>query len=125
MPGVTLDTGALIAIERGDRRLQALLAEATTAAGTIAVPAGVIAQAWRGSARQARLARFLALDAVVAVGLDDAEARATGVLCGARGTSDVVDASVVICARSRGHGVVTGDPDDIAALDPALRVIAL
>jgi hypothetical protein len=31
MPGVTLDTGALIAIERADRRMQALLDEAYTA----------------------------------------------------------------------------------------------
>ena len=37
MPGATLDTGALIAIERGDRRLQALLGEATVAGAEIAV----------------------------------------------------------------------------------------
>ena len=125
MPGVTLDTGALIAIERGDRRLQALLDEASAASADIAVPAGVVAQAWRGSLRQARLARFLALHTVTTVPLDEPEARATGALCGAAGTSDVVDASVVICARARGHAVVTGDPDDLAALDPVLRLVKL
>lgn len=125
MPGITLDTGALIAVERGDRRLQALLDEATATGSDLAVPAGVIAQAWRGSLRQARLARFLALSSVTAVVLDEPEARAAGALCGRAGTADVVDASVVICARARGHSVVTGDPDDIAALDPALRLVTL
>ncbi len=123
MPGITLDTGALIAVERGDRRLQALLDEATATGSDLAVPAGVIAQAWRGSLRQARLARFLALSSVTAVVLDEPEARAAGALCGRAGTADVVDASVVICAR--GHSVVTGDPDDLAALDPALRLVTL
>jgi predicted nucleic acid-binding protein len=123
--GATLDAGALIAIERGEPRLQALLDEAAAAGLGIAVPAGVIAQAWRGSSRQARLARFLALSAVTTVPLDEPEARAAGVLCGRTGTSDVVDASVVICARARGHAVVTGDPGDLAALDPALRLVRL
>jgi predicted nucleic acid-binding protein len=123
--GATLDTGALIAIERGDRRLQALLDEAAAAGAELAVPAGVVAQAWRGSNRQARLARFLALAAVTVVPLDDLHARAAGVLCGRAGTADVIDASVVICARARDHAVLTGDPDDLAALDPTLRIVAL
>lgn len=123
MPGATLDTGALIAIERGDRRLQALLDEANAAGADLAVPAGVIAQAWRGSQRPARLARFLAQSTVTTVPLDEPEAKATGALCGRAGTSDVVDASVVICARARGHAVLTGDADDLAALDSALRTV--
>ena len=101
-----MDTGALIAIERGDRRLQALIDEAAGGGAEIAVPAGVIAQAWRGSKRQAHLARFLALSAVTTVALEEPEARAAGALCGRAGTSDVVDASVVICARARGHARV-------------------
>lgn len=125
MEGLTFDTSALIAIERADRRMQALLDEAGAVAAPLAVPAGVIAQAWRGSARQARLARFLALPTVTAVALDEPEARATGALCGRAGVDDVVDASVVICARARGHAVVTGDPEDLAALDPALRLVIL
>jgi predicted nucleic acid-binding protein len=125
VPGVTLDTGALIAIDRGDRRLQALLDEAGDAGAELAVPAGVIAQAWRGSARQARVARFLALSTVTVVALDEPEARASGTLCGRAGTADVVDASIVICARARGHAVVTGDPQDLAALDPYLRLVTL
>lgn len=124
MAGLTLDTGALIAIDRGDRRLQALLDEAAAARAELAVPAGVIGQAWR-SGSQARLARFLGLEIVSAVPLDEREARAAGVLCGRAGTADVIDASVVICARARGHAVVTGDPEDLAALDPSLRLVEI
>ncbi len=125
MAGITLDTGALIAIERGDRRLQALLDEAAAVDAAIAVPAGVIAQAWRGSKRQARLARFLGLSSVTAVALDEPEARAAGSLCGLARTADIVDASVVVCARERGHAVMTADQDDLRALDNQLRLIAV
>jgi predicted nucleic acid-binding protein len=123
--GVTLDTGALIAIERGDPRLQALLDEAHVAGAELAVPAGVIAQSWRGGTRQARLARFLRLATVTVVSLDEPVARAAGVLCGRAGTADVVDASVVICARDRGHAVISSDPGDLTALDPTLPIVAL
>jgi hypothetical protein len=44
-------------------------------------------------------------------------------LCGARGTSDVIDATVVLCARARGHRVVTSDPDDLRRLDSAIPLI--
>ena len=125
MAGVTLDTGALIAIDRGDRRLQALLEEAAAHGAGVAVPAGVVAQAWRAAPRQARLSRFLRLAEVTVVPLNAAEARAAGALCGHAGTTDVVDASVVVCARSRGHAVITGDTGDLAALDPTLRLIDL
>lgn len=125
MAGVTLDTGALIAIERGDPRLQALLGEADAAGAELAVPADVIAQSWRGGTRQARLARFLRLASVAVVSLDEPQARAAGALCGRAGTADIVDASVVICARDRGHAVISSDPDDLTALDPTLPIIAL
>lgn len=120
---MTLDTGALIAIDRAIPRLQALIDEAAAAGVILAVPTGVIAQAWRGSARQARLARFLALSNVEAVPLDEPTARAAGVLCGRSATADIIDASVVICARQRGDTVLTSDPDDLHRLDPTLDVV--
>lgn len=121
--GATLDTGALIAIERGTRRMQALLDEAAIADAVLAVPAAVVAQAWRGQPRQVRLARFLRQRNVEVVQLDNPAARAAGVLCGRAGTDDVVDASVVLCARQRHHDVVTSDPDDLRLLDPTLRLL--
>lgn len=57
--GVTLDAGALIALEKGDGRMIALLQLALRARKRFYVPAGVAGQAWRSGARQATLARFL------------------------------------------------------------------
>jgi len=123
--GVTLDTGALIGIERGSPRMQALLDEAWAVGATFRVPAGVLAQAWRGTPRQARLARFLGMANVSVVPLDDAGARAAGVLCCRSGVNDIVDATVAICARLADGSVVTTDPDDLRRLDPKLRIVAL
>jgi predicted nucleic acid-binding protein len=46
-------------------------------------------------------------------------------LLAASGTSDIVDAHVVICARRTGQHVVTSDPGDLRLLDPAVRLIAI
>ena len=123
MPGATLDTGALVAIERGSPRMQALLDETAASGLQFAVPAGVVGQAWRASARQARLSRFLGLAQVTVVSLDEPAARAAGVPCGRSDTDDVIDASVVVCARVHGHAVVTSDVRDLGRLDPTLRLI--
>ncbi|MGH9121318.1 MAG: PIN domain-containing protein [Acidimicrobiales bacterium] len=125
MPGVTLDTGALIAIERGDRRMQALLDEAQAAGLPIDIPAGPLAQAWRSGPRQVRLARTLHLANVTVPVLDESTAKAVGVLCGQAGTSDVVDASVVLNGRLRDQTVITSDPADLRSLDPQVRIAEL
>lgn len=116
---VILDAGALIAVDRADRRVIRLL----ELAEEIHVPAGAVAQAWRNPARQARLARLLGAREVAIHDLDAPGARAAGQLCGATGTSDVVDASVVLVARSVDGVAVTSDPDDLTRLDPALDVV--
>jgi hypothetical protein len=124
--GLTWDADALIAIERGDRRVRVLLDEAERAGWAIAAPVGPLAQVWRGDARQAALARsFNATDQVGIVEWDGATARATGVLCGRVGTSDVVDTSVTLCTRERDHHIITSDPQDFAVLDLQLPVIAV
>ena len=119
---VVLDTGALIGIERGDERMSALLEASLRSAVKFLVPAAVLAQAWRDGARQTRLARFLKTPVVEVLPLSEAQARAAGVLCGLSGTSDVVDASVVIAAKEHRCPVVTGDPADLGALDPSLQL---
>lgn len=121
--GATLDTGALIAFVRNDRRVVALIRRAEESGDVLAVPAGVVAQAWRNGRRQARLARLLGSDTCVVVALDDRTARLAGLLCALSQTADVVDASVVVCARDRRHRVVTSDPSDIRRLDPSLDVV--
>lgn len=125
-PGLTFDAGGLIAVERRDRRIRVLIDEAVRAGLDIAVPVGPLAQVWRGDPRQVLLARFLGVTGgVEVVDWDAAAARAAGVLCGRTGTSDVIDASVVLCARERGHRVVTSDPGDMVALDPRLPLITV
>jgi hypothetical protein len=125
MGGLTLDAGALIALERNERQVVTLLARALERELAIVVPAGVIAQVWRDGRRQVRLARFLAAEEVELEPLDDRRARAAGQLCGVRRTTDIVDASVVLCARARRHRIVTSDPDDLARLDPAATLIVV
>ena len=88
----------------------------------LAVPAGVLAQVWRASARQARLARLLGSPLVEVVPLDRSLALAVGKLCAETGVRDAVDVSVVVCARQRGHSVVTSDPEDLRRIDPELRL---
>ncbi len=123
MSGLTLDAGALIAFERNDRKVVAIVKRALDNGQRLAVPAGVVGQTWRDGRRQARLARLLTPRVVEVEPLDDARARAAGQLCGVTRTSDVVDASVVLCARARGHGILTSDADDIRRLDPRARIV--
>lgn len=125
MSGVTLDAGALIAFERNERAVVAIIARAYEQKIRLAAPAGVVGQVWRDGRRQARLARLLGSELVEIESLDDRRARAAGQLCGVAGTSDVIDASVVLCARARGHVVVTSDLDDLRRLDPSLRYIRI
>ena len=58
-PGLSLDSGALIAIEAGVRRVLVLVDETLKAGGSVHVVAGVLAQVWRGGPAQARLSRVL------------------------------------------------------------------
>ena len=57
MAGITLDAGALIALDRNDRRVLVLLARAWETGARVTVPATALAQAIRQPERQARLAR--------------------------------------------------------------------
>ena len=123
--GIVLDAGALIALDRGDKRLIALLDRALTQGRAFRVPAGVVGQAWRDGRVQVVLARFLRSEEVEIVPLDDQLARSCGELCAAANSPDVIDASVVILARERRDPIVTSDPNDLRRLDPAAQIIAV
>lgn len=116
-----LDAGALIALDRGDRGTWALLAEVHRAGQRPVVPAPVIAQAWRGERRQARLASVLSgADLVLA---DGPVARRAGELLGRARTTDVLDALVALAAQDRpGWEVLTSDPGDIHHLLQTLNI---
>ena len=125
MAGMTMDAGALIAVDRNERRVLVLLARARETGSRVIIPASALAQALRRPERQARLARLLRQPTTDVVPLDRVDATNVGRLLAASGTSDVVDAHVVICARRARQQAVTSDPDDLRALDPTLRVVTI
>jgi hypothetical protein len=125
MPGVTMDAGALIAVDRSDRRVLVLLARARETGAVVTVPATALAQAIRRPERQARLARLIRQPSTEVISLDRVDATSTGRLLAASGTSDIADAHVVICARRASQPVVTSDPGDLRALDPAISLITI
>jgi hypothetical protein len=111
-----LDAGALIAVERSDRELVALL-KAEHRAGRVPVThGGIVGQVWRDGARQARLARLLA--AVEIAPLDDALGRRAGILLARTHTADVLDAAVVLLATD-GDVIATSDVSDLSTLAAA------
>jgi hypothetical protein len=110
---IIYDAGALVAAERNVRSVWALHDAVLRRDLTPIVPAGVLAQVWRGGP-QANLSRLLSGCRVSS--LDEPLARAAGSLCGQAGTSDVVDASVVVLAHAMRAPVVTGDAGDLSAL---------
>lgn len=122
-PGLTLDAGALVAIERDGRRVRAVCDEVIKRGGRIHVLPEVIAQVWRGGVRQERLASFLKAREVTCPEYDQRTARAVGVMCGVSGHADVVDVHVAVHARRLQHHVVTSDADDLRRVDPTLMII--
>ncbi len=125
MNGIVFDAGGLIALERNDRRVLAILDTALEDGDRIIVPATALAQVIRNPAKQVRLWRMIQFDQTEVVPLDGSHAQAVGALLARTGTSDITDAHVVICAQVADHAVITSDPLDIRRLDPKLRVIAV
>lgn len=104
--GLTYDIGALIAAERDDRSMWALH-RATIARGLPpTVPAGVLAEAWRGGPQQ-RLSRLLTGCKVEELG--EAQARAVGALVARSGLADTVDVAVAERAMRRNDAVITSN----------------
>jgi hypothetical protein len=116
--GVTYDTGALVAADRGERRQWARHRALLTRRDVPTVPSPVLAQAWRGSSRQALLSRLLTGCAIEA--LDDAQARAVGTLAARAATTDIVDACVVEGALRRRDLIISSDPGDLQAIAAAI-----
>ena len=110
--GVTFDTGVLIALERRKAGALALLRACRIARASITIPAGVIAEWWRGTHRGL-------LEIGNLEGLTPALAERAGELLATTGGSNAVDAMVVASAAQRGDIVVTSDPDDLRALAEA------
>lgn len=114
---LVLDAGALIALERNDRRMWARLDAAADAGLDVVVPAGALAQVWRGTANQARLGQALK---TTRVGKFDAIARPAGELCQSARSADPIDAAVVLNATGTTSVIATSDPKDMRRLIRAL-----
>jgi hypothetical protein len=123
---LVFDAGGLIALDRGDRAVGALLAVAAQDGVEAVTSSACVAQAWRDPARQARLVRALA--GFLEWPLDPACARRCGLLLTVSRTSDIADAAVVLLAQT-GDTVLTSDPQDIehllhaAGTDAHVRVV--
>ncbi|HMD93186.1 MAG TPA: hypothetical protein VKG80_11140 [Trebonia sp.] len=117
MSALVLDAGALVAVDRGDRAMAARLRVAQQHGVDLRSNAMVVAQVWRDRhGRQAGLAQLLRAVDVRAVSPQDG--RQAGVLLGVTGTSDPVDATVVLLA-SPGDRILTSDPRDLTPLAEA------
>lgn len=114
---IVFDTGALIAGDRNDPKIRAIIRAARDERATILVPAGCLAEAWRDGSSQANLARLMksvhgvpALDAIAAV-------RAGERLVRVSPSVGPIDASVANIACSHSPSIiVTSDPNDMASL---------
>lgn len=113
MAALVFDTGGLIALDRGERKVGALLATAAANGIEAVTSTACVAQARRDPARQARLAR--ALVGFLERSLDPAVARDCGRLLARAAMIDVVDASLALLVEA-GDTVVTSDPEDITRL---------
>lgn len=108
--GLTYDTGALVAAERDDRIMWSLHRAALRRGLPPAVPAGVLAEGWRGGP-QANMSRLL--EGCDIEDLTKTQARAVGALAARADHDDIVDVSVVEGAVRRNHAVVTSNPGRI------------
>lgn len=120
--GITLDTGALIAIERRKQRGMQLLELAKQRLAVLSVPVPVVAEWWRGRTD----VRERILDAVNVEALSLAVARSAGEAIASVPRTTAIDAIVMAFAASRGDVVFTGDTEDLERLRaffPTVRVL--
>jgi predicted nucleic acid-binding protein len=120
--GLTLDTGALIALERRRLRMRTHLQLAHDERRTITVPAPVVIEWWRGRTDL----RELILASMVVEPLSDRLARIAGEAMVAVRGSSAVDALVMASAAQRGDVVYTSDVGDLEEFNlvfPDVRVL--
>lgn len=123
-----LDSGAVIALARGDQRARAFLARALELGVPVEIPVVVVAETVRGGPRDAPVHRVL--NAVGSVpDAREIHGRTAGQLLGEARSSETVDALVVAHAVVAGGAhVLTGDREDLerlAAPHPEVWVQAL
>lgn len=116
-----LDAGALVAIDKRDRTVGAMLRVLQRDEVPVTTSGGVVAQVWRDGGRQANLARILSGVDVEAI--DDLTGRRVGELLRQNQSDDLVDAHIALLVQP-GDQVLTSDEPDIRALLRTRRVRA-
>ncbi len=116
-----LDAGALVAVDRRDRMIGALLRVLQQHGTPIRVSSAVVGQVWRDGRKQANLDRVLAGVGTESLGKDDG--KRIGELLALARSSDVVDAHVALMTAAADL-VLTSDTGDIRALLHARNVAA-
>lgn len=122
MAALTFDTGALIALSRGDKRMHAVLVAAQERRTVITVPAVVVAEWWRVDSRRSRLI----LERVDVEPISERLAKIAGEALAAVPRAAAIDAIVMASAAERGDVVFTSDIEDLDRLRrhfPGVRLI--
>jgi hypothetical protein len=120
-PGLTFDTGALIALERGERRMRAISFDARRSGALVTAPAPVIIEWWRNGPRQRDV-----LQAILVEPTSARLAKLAGEAIAAVPGATAIDALVMASAAQRGDVVYTSDFDDLDRLRthfPSVRVL--
>ena len=111
-----LDSGAVIALARGDQRARAFLARAQEMGTPVEIPVVVLAETMRGGPRDAPVNRVLKAVGAVPTA-HEVHGRIAGQLLGAARSASTVDALVVAQAvAAEGGHILTGDREDLERL---------
>jgi hypothetical protein len=126
--GFVLDAGAFIALERRSSFMLGILDAALHGKAEVVLPRTVIAQVWRGTPKQANVARLVSAGIrrggpVIIDELTPERAREIGIRISQVHHLDIVDVHVALAAAQRGHAVLTSDDGDIAKVDADLVLI--
>ncbi len=122
MAGLTLDTGALIALERRDVRMTRVWQASLRTKTLLTVPSVALLEWWRG--QTGVLARIL--DYVSIEPLDAQLARVAGEALARVRDATAIDAAVMASAARRGDILYTSDFEDMSRLRdvfPSVRVL--
>ena len=114
---ITLDTGALIALERGDLRMGRVFVHARTQCIPMFAPADAVAEWWRGRTD----VREKVLRAMVVEPLSARIAKSAGEALAAVKGATTIDAIVMATAALRGGVVYTSDFRDLERLGSHFR----
>jgi predicted nucleic acid-binding protein len=119
-PGLTFDTGALLALEQRRANIRKVVETATADDVPITVPVAVLAEWWRGRSKlREEILRAVRIDPLtdrLAKVAGEALATLSGESSSGIPNALTIDAIVVASAAARGDIIYTSDPEDLLRL---------